>query len=400
VAALDFRRPAHRPRPGGRGRDEALVRRIVPWRVYTRLRGLELDLVILDERAGEAAGRLRGELETGAAGAMLGKPDGVFFLTGDSVAADDAVLIAAAARAVLGAGRGPLEEQIDRGAGPPPARPPRLAPPRAAATAAAKTIATPTLSPGDLLFWNGFGDSPAMAASTSSGSRAPERARPGCRRPLDERSRQPGVRMSDDRGRPGLQLGGQQSDEPPHSMVERPRSDPPGEAVYVRDEETGDFWTPTPLPRGPRATVTVTHGQGYTRYAHDDRGLHQELLVFVPLDDPLKLLRLRLRNDGDRPRRLSVTYYAEWVLGTVRENAPLQVVCERDAESGAVLARNAWAGAFAEKTAFAASGPPAGSVTADRAEFLGEHGSVFDPAALGRVGLSGRAGPGSTHAQR
>ena len=133
-----------------------------------------------------------------------------------------------------------------------------------------------------------------------------------------------------------------------------PTSDSPGEVIYLRDEETGDFWTPTPLPLGPAAKMTVRHGQGYTRYTHDSRNLYHDLLVFVATDDPIKLVCLTVRNDGDRPRRLSATYYAEWVLGTVRENAPLQVVCECDPESGAILARNAWAGDFAKKIAFAA----------------------------------------------
>jgi cellobiose phosphorylase len=137
-----------------------------------------------------------------------------------------------------------------------------------------------------------------------------------------------------------------------------PTSDSPGEVIYLRDEETGDLWTPTSMPLGPTATVTVRHGQGYTRYTHDSRNLYQDLLVIVPTDDPIKLVCLTVRNDGDRPRRLSVTYYAEWVLGTARENAPLQVVCERDSESGAILARNAWAGDFAQKLAFVASGGP------------------------------------------
>jgi cellobiose phosphorylase len=173
-----------------------------------------------------------------------------------------------------------------------------------------------------------------------------------------------------------------------------PTSDPPGEVVYLRDEATGDFWTPTPLPLGPRATVTVRHSQGYTRFTHVSHNLNQELLVFVPADDPIKLVCLKVRNDGDRSRRLSATYYAEWVLGTVRENAALQVVCDRDPESSAILARNAWAGNFAGKIAFVACGAPVQSVTADRTEFLGEHGSISQPAALKRVGLSGRAGPG------
>src|SRR4029450_12867226 len=111
----------------------------------------------------------------------------------------------------------------------------------------------------------------------------------------------------------------------------------------------------------------------------DIRNLDQYLLVFVPNDEPIKLVCLTVRNDGDRPRRLSATYYAEWVLGTVRENAPLQVVCECDPVSGAILARNAWAGDFAKKIAFAVSGAPTQSVTADRTEFLGEHGSVLTP---------------------
>jgi cellobiose phosphorylase len=173
-----------------------------------------------------------------------------------------------------------------------------------------------------------------------------------------------------------------------------PTSDSPGEVVYLRDEETGDLWTPTPMPLGPRAIVTVRHGQGYTRYTHDSRDLYQDLLVLVPSHDPIKLVCLTVRNDGDRPRRLSVTYYAEWVLGTVRENAPLQVVCERDPKSGAIIARNAWAGDFAQKIAFVASGSHAQSTTADRTEFLGEHGSVSTPDGLKRIKLSGRVCPG------
>ena len=117
--------------------------------------------------------------------------------------------------------------------------------------------------------------------------------------------------------------------------------------------------------------------------------------MLVPPDDPVKLVCLTVRNAGDRPRRLSATFYAEWVLGTVRENAPLQVVCEAT-RSGAVLARNAWAGDFAGQLAFAACGP-APAATADRTEFLGARLRPT-PAALGRAGLSGRAGRGSTRA--
>ena len=174
-------------------------------------------------------------------------------------------------------------------------------------------------------------------------------------------------------------------------MVERPGLDPPSEVIYLRDEETGEVWTPTPLPCGPRSRDRPPWPGLHSLHPRQPqagsgragaRPARRPGQVGVP--HPAKQRR--------RSRRLSATFYAEWVLGTVRENAPLQVVCEVDPETGAVLARNAWAGGFAGQIAFLAAGPSA-RVTSDRTEFLGRNGSVSAPAALGRVGLSGRVGP-------
>jgi cellobiose phosphorylase len=371
--------------------DETVVRRLVQWRIYTRLRGLKLDLVILDERAGEAADQLRKELQTGVAGEILGKSGGVFFLTTDKVPTDDAVLLAAAARAVLGGDRGSLTEQIDHRAAPRPAP----APPFTPAAVATKPVAHLARPPEGLSFWNGFGgftgDGREYVIVIDGTSQRGPTLPPA---PWANVLANPRFGCLVTEAGLGYSWAGNSQMNRLTPWLNDPTSDSPGEVIYLRDEETGDLWTPTPLPLGPRATVTVRHGQGYTRYTHDSRNLYQDLLVFVPTDDPIKLVCLTVRNDADRPRRLSATYYAEWVLGTVRERAPLQVVCERDPESGAILARNAWAGDFAEKIAFVASGTPTQSVTADRTEFLGEHGSVSMPAALRRVGLSGGAGPG------
>jgi len=370
--------------------DETVVRQLIQWRMYTRRRGLKSDLVILDERPGELWERLQKEVETGVAREIFGKPDGVFFLTAEKVAPDDKVLLAAVARAILGGDRGSLSEQVDRGFGSSRALSPQLTPSRAAV----EVDASPVELPEGLSFWNGFGGFTSNGTEyvivVGDSSQSARRLPPS---PWTNVLANPqfGCLVTEAGLGYSWAYNSQMNRLTPWSND--PTSDQPGEVVYLRDEETGEFWTPTPLPLGARSTMIVRHGQGYTRYSHVSHDLKQGLLVFVPTDDPIKLVCLTVRNDSDRQRRLSATYYAEWLLGTLRENAPLNVVCEFDQESSAILARNAWAGDFAEKIAFAACDSAVHSFTADRLEFLGEHGSVSMPDAMTRVGLSDRAGP-------
>jgi len=369
---------------------ESVVRQLVKWHSYTRGRGLNLDLVILDERPSEARDRLKAELESGVAGPILGKPGGVFVMAAEKVPADDRVLLAATARAVLGGRNGSLADKLDRRA--------------AAATVSRPTIArTPIVAAPagqsatraeGLKFWNGFGGFTPDGREYVIIIDGTARGGPGLPpAPWTNVLANPGFGCLVTEAGLGYSWAGNSQMNRLTPWSNDPVSDPPGEAIYLRDDETGAVWTPTPLPRGPLAAVTVRHGQGYTRYTHQAGGLDQELLVLVPPDDPIKLLRLTVRNVGDQPRRLSATFYAEWVLGSLRDNAPMQVVCERDAASGAILARNAWAGDFADRVAFAGAGPRLCSATADRAEFLGRNGAPSAPAALARGDLSGRVGP-------
>ena len=372
--------------------DETVVRQLVRWRTWVARRGLKLDTVILDERAEEPAERLRQELQAGAAGALLGKPGGVLFLTVRQVSATDVTLLAAAARAVVGRGRGSLTGAIDHDDAPVAEAPELIVPAAVAARPGARRAVPPN---GSLRFWNGLGgfsqDGREYVIRIDRTSPAAATLPPA---PWTNVLSNPQFGCLVTEGGLGYTWAGNSQMNRLTPWSNDPISDTPGEVLYLREEDTGECWTPTPLPLGPMGTVTVRHGQGYTRYTHASRDLEQDLLVFVPPDDPVKLVCLTLRNDGDRPRHLSITYYVEWVLGTARENAPLQVVCERDPEGDAILARNAWAGPFADKIAFVASGPPAQSVTADRQEFLGEHGSTSAPAGMRRVRLSSNAGPG------
>jgi cyclic beta-1,2-glucan synthetase len=172
--------------------------------------------------------------------------------------------------------------------------------------------------------------------------------------------------------------------------------DTPGEAIYIRDEATGEVWTPTALPiRDETSCYIARHGQGYSRFQHGSRGILLDLVQFVAHDDPIKISRLTLQNYSSRSRRLSVTAYVEWVLGSSRSASAPYVITEVDPQTGAVFARNAWKGEFGERIAFADLAGKQTSFTCDRTEFLGRNGSTERPAGLELdYQLSGKVGAG------
>jgi len=169
-----------------------------------------------------------------------------------------------------------------------------------------------------------------------------------------------------------------------------PVMDCPGEVLYLRDEETARIWTPTPQPAGDGFPYQVTHGAGYSEWRHHSHGLEQRLRVFVPVDSPVKIVRLRLRNTSGRIRRITSTYYAEWVLGRSRRATQPFIATEYDSDQHALLARCSWNADFADRTAFLVSDRTPHGVTADRSEFIGRDGGLERPAGLGRFGLSDR----------
>ncbi len=174
-----------------------------------------------------------------------------------------------------------------------------------------------------------------------------------------------------------------------------PVSDPPGEVLYLQDEDSGELWCPTPGPIRTGTTYAVRHGAGHSSFTHERNGIATHLILGMPEEAAVKLSLLRVTNTDRRPRRLTLTTYVEWTLGVLREHTQHQVSTEFDRESGTLFARNSFEPQFAGWTAFHAMTEPVRSFTASRREFLGRNGAADAPAALrAGVPLSGTAGAG------
>lgn len=95
-------------------------------------------------------------------------------------------------------------------------------------------------------------------------------------------------------------------------------ADQPGRYVYLRDADSGAYWSATwqPVTSVALDAYECRHGAGYTRIRAEYAGIASDMLYFVPPDQPdaapCELWMLKIRNTGDRPRRIAACSYAEW----------------------------------------------------------------------------------------
>jgi len=171
-----------------------------------------------------------------------------------------------------------------------------------------------------------------------------------------------------------------------------PITDLKGEVFYFRDEESGRFWSPTPLPCGGASAYITKHGFGYSIFEHIEDGISSVMTVFTDIEDPLKFIILKIKNSSGRSRRISITGYMEWVLGDIRSKSLMHTITEMDTRSGAVLARNAYSLEFENRVAFFDTDDTVRTFTTDRSEFIGRNGTLSNPDAMNRVRLSGKRG--------
>jgi cyclic beta-1,2-glucan synthetase len=369
--------------------ERGLVRDLLRAQQYWRTKGLLADLVIINEKPGSYAQDLQEALEEmiRESGRLIGMaPDGgIFVLNGPTLSPQDRATLQSIARAVLLSHRGTLADQV--------VRPMKKEP--AAPTRDRQSVPVPSAGPQprpEREFYNGLGGFAAEGTEyvvvLGEGQWSPA---PWINVIANGRF---GFCVSEAGSGYTWAENSRENQLTPWSND--PVADPPGEVLYIRDEETGEVWGPTALPiRDHLIAYLARHGPGYSEFEHTSRGISLHLHQTVPLEDPIKISRLRIRNLTNRRRRLSVTGYIEWVLGNTRSVPAMQIITERDTATGAMLARNPWNADFGERVAFADLGGGPLSFTADRAEFLGRHGSLDRPAALQRTrDLSGKTGVG------
>jgi len=358
---------------------------------YWRMKQLAVDLVILNERKSSYVQDLQIALETLVRASQSRpvqgterRPGRIFVLRSDLISVETRASLLSAARVVLVAQQGSLAEQLDRVADASP--PIRLF----AKSAPLRPPPRPTARPNDLEFFNGLGGF-GLGAKEYVTVLGPGQSTPA---PWINVVANPafGFQTSAEGGGYTWSANSRENQLTPWSND--PVGDPPGEAFYVRDEETGEFWSPTALPiRDSQATYIARHGRGYSRFEHKSHGIASDLLQFVPMAGSIKISRLRLTNTSTRARALSVTAYVEWALAASRSASLSFVETEIDGATGAIFARNPWSMSFGSRVAFADMCGAQNDVTGDRREFIGRNGSLAKPAALtGAAPMSGLVG--------
>ncbi len=381
------------------GVDLDIARQVLLAHEYFRLKQLAVDLVILNDHAASYVQDLQISLETliRAGSRTRGGQGSAFLLRADLVPAPILALLNSVARVVLRGDRGRLADQLDRA---------QMARARIPAAPffdrAAIKQALGKLRPVEpaygvppmttLEFFNGHGgfaeDGREYVVVLGPGQTNPA--------PWINVIANPDFGFQAGAEGGGYTWTGNSRENQLTPWSNDPVTDRPGEAFFLRDEETRDIWCPTAaLRRDPAATYVACHGRGYTKYDCVARGIRSSLLQYVPLADPVKISRLKLHNVSRHARSISITAYVEWILGSSRSATAPFVTTEMDSETGAMFARNPWNQTFGSRVAFADLGGRQTEWTGDRRQFIGRNGTLAHPVALnGRSGLSGTVGAG------
>ncbi|MGK2861956.1 MAG: glucoamylase family protein, partial [Chitinophagaceae bacterium] len=363
-----------------------LVKQLVQAHAYWRLKGLLVDLVIWNEDHGGYRqvlhNRIQGLVSPGITIDAKDQMGGIYIRSADQISNEDRILFQTVAHVVISDKLGTLEEQI-AGRTKLKTTIPYFSPSKFTSS-----LRTSVLSPSGLQFHNGYGgfskDGTEYVITISANKFTPAPwinvlANPHFGSIISES----GQSYTWIENAHEFRLTPWNND---------PVSDLKGEAFYVRDEESGRFWSPMPLPCTGNSLYITRHGFGYSIFEHSEDGIETDVCIYTDIEAPVKFIVLKIKNKSGRYRRVSVTGYIEWVLGDLRSRSLMHVITEMDTRSGALLARNAYNTEFGNRVAFFCVDDPNKFYTNDRAEFIGRNGNLSNPEAMNRTRLSGKSG--------
>ncbi|HCY75140.1 MAG TPA: cyclic beta 1-2 glucan synthetase [Ignavibacteriales bacterium] len=365
-----------------------IVRRLVQAHSYWRLKGLSVDLVIWNE---DHAGyrqllqeQIMSLISAGIEANFIDRPGGIFVRQADQISNEDRILFQTVARVIISDQRGTLEEQINQ-VRIVKASVRRFKPTRNYHLHNHDDLVLPR---NDLTFFNGLGgftpDGREYIITTSQKQVTPA----------------PWVNVI-----ANAEFGTIVSENgPSYTWSENahefrltpwnndPVTDSSSEAFYIRDEETGHYWSPTPLPSRGIGAYASRHGFGYSVFEHTENGIHSELWIYVATDAAIKFSVLKLRNESGSSRKLSVTGYVELVMGDLHSKSGMHITTKVDQSSAAIFAQNPYNSEFVDRVVFFQTDSTTRTVTGDRNEFIGRNCSLRNPDAMTRSHLSGKTG--------
>jgi cellobiose phosphorylase len=365
-----------------------LVRQLVQAHAYWRLKGLAVDLVIWNE---DHAGyrqllqeQIIGLIAAGIEANIIDRPGGIFVRSADQISNEDRILFQTVARAIISDTRGALADQINR-------RGYKELPVshfKATRTFRPNPQSDQVLARKDLIFYNSIGgftpDGREYVITTSKDRITPAPwvnvlANQGFGTVISEN----GMAYTWAENSHEYRLTPWYND---------PVTDSSGETMYIRDEETGHFWSPTPLTDSESKLYLCRHGFGYSVFEHNEGGIVTELWIYVAIDASVKFSVLKVRNESERSCKLSATSYVEWVLGDLRNKSAMHVNTSADLNSSVIYAVNPYNPELANRVAFLQTDDTSCSITCDRTEFIGRNGTLKNPAVMSRSRLSGKNG--------
>ncbi len=363
-----------------------LVKQLVQAHTYWRLKGLMVDLVIWNEDHGGYRQVLHNDIQNlvapGVSGDSREHPGGIFIRSADQISAEDRILFQSVAHIVITDSLGTLEEQMNRRSKL------KSSIPYFSPSKFHTSVVTTVAPQHNLQFFNGIGgfstDGKEYVITTTSTQLTPA----------------PWVNViANANFGTVISESGQAYTwaENAHELRLTPWNNDPigdlkGEAFYLRDEESGRFWSPSPLPCRGHSPYITRHGFGYSIFEHSEDGIETEMCVYVDTDAPLKFIVIKIKNTSNRSRRISATGYVEWVLGDLRKKSLMHTITQVDVQSGALMATNAYNTEFNGRVAFFDVDDINRTYTTDRSEFIGRNGTLANPDAMTRAKLSGKTG--------